>query len=119
MNPALAAPHGQRLAGIDPANQLQVRVELQADCLAGVWANHENQRQKDRGRPPFIEQSDVDAALQTAAAIGDDTLQRNAGRAVVPDAFTHGSSEQRQRWFTAGLKQGTTDACNTFQASRL
>jgi predicted metalloprotease len=124
--------HVQNLRGVLPqvqtaqrgmdrtaANQLQVRVELQADCLAGVWANHENQRQKDRGRPPFIEQSDVDAALQTAAAIGDDTLQRNAGRAVVPDAFTHGSSEQRQRWFTAGLKQGTTDACNTFQASRL
>jgi predicted metalloprotease len=101
------------------ANHLQVQVELQADCLAGVWANHENQRQKDLGRPPFIEQSDVDAALQTASAIGDDTLMRNAGRAVVPDAFTHGSSEQRQRWFSNGLKQGTLNACDTFQAARL
>jgi uncharacterized protein len=124
--------HVQNLLGILPkvqnlqrgmdktsANQLQVKVELQADCLAGVWANHENQRQKERGRPPFIEQSDVDAALKTAAAIGDDTLQRNAGRAVVPDAFTHGSSEQRQRWFSAGLKQGTLQACDTFGAARL
>jgi hypothetical protein len=124
--------HVQNLLGILPkvqgmqrgmdrtqANRLQVQVELQADCFAGVWANHENQRQKERGRPPFIEQSDVDAALQTAAAIGDDTLQRNAGRAVVPDAFTHGSSEQRQRWFSAGLKQGTIAACDTFKAARL
>src|SRR5690348_11826186 len=124
--------HVQNLLGILPkvqsmqrgmdraqANHLQVQVELQADCFAGVWANHENQRQKERGRPPFIEQSDVDAALKTAAAIGDDTLQRNAGRAVVPDTFTHGSSEQRQRWFTAGLKQGTVGACDTFKAARL
>ena len=124
--------HVQNLLGILPkvqtaqrgmdkteANQLQVRVELQADCLAGVWANRENQRLKDRGRPPFIEQGDVEAALQTASAIGDDTLQRNAGRAVVPDAFTHGSSEQRQRWFSAGLKQGTIGACDTFNAARL
>src|SRR5262249_27778295 len=101
------------------ANHLQVRVELQADCYAGIWANRENQRQRDRGRPPFIEQSDVDAALRTAAAIGDDTLQRNAGRAVVPDAFTHGSSEQRQRWFATGLKEGTFEACDTFNAARL
>jgi predicted metalloprotease len=101
------------------ANHLQVQVELQADCFAGIWANHENQRQKDRGRPPFIEQSDVDAALQTAAAIGDDTLQRKATGHVVPDAFTHGSSEQRQRWFTTGLKQGTVAACDTFKAARL
>ncbi len=124
--------HVQNLLGILPkvqsqqrgldragANHLQVMVELQADCFAGVWANRENQRQKDRGRAPFIEQADVDAALQTAAAIGDDTLQRNAGRAVVPDAFTHGSSEQRQRWFSTGLKQGTVGACDTFKASRL
>jgi len=124
--------HVQNLLGILPkvqgmqrgldraqANHLQVQVELQADCFAGVWANHENQRQKDRGRPPFVEQSDVDAALKTAAAIGDDTLQRNAGRAVVPDAFTHGSSEQRQRWFSTGLTQGTVGACDTFKASRL
>jgi predicted metalloprotease len=101
------------------ANQLQVQVELQADCYAGVWANRENQRLKERGQPPFIEQSDVDAALKTASAIGDDTLQRNAGRAVVPDAFTHGSSEQRQRWFSTGFRQGTVGACDTFKAARL
>jgi hypothetical protein len=124
--------HVQNLLGILPkvqsqqrsmdktaGNHLQVQVELQADCFAGVWANHENQRMKDRGQPPFIEQGDVDAAMKTAAAIGDDTLQRNAGRAVVPDTFTHGSSEQRQRWFSTGLKQGTTNACDTFGASRL
>ena len=96
-----------------------VRLELQADCYAGIWANRENQRLKDRGRPPFIEQGEVEAALQTASAIGDDTLQRNAGRAVTPDAFTHGSSEQRQRWFSAGFRQGTVAACDTFKAARL
>jgi predicted metalloprotease len=124
--------HVQNLLGVLPkvqaqqrgldraaANALQVKVELQADCLAGVWANRENQRLKDRGRPPFIEQGDVEAALKTASAIGDDTLQRNAGRAVVPDAFTHGSSEQRQRWFAAGLRQGRVEACDTFGAERL
>ena len=67
----------------------------------------------------FLEEGDVDATLQTASAIGDDTLQRNAGRAVVPDAFTHGSSEQRQRWFAAGLRQGRVEACDTFGAERL
>ena len=123
--------HVQNLLGILPkvqgrqrgmdrtaANKLQVQVELQADCFAGIWAFHENQRQKDRGRPPFIEQSDVDAALQTAAAIGDDTLQRKASGHVVPDAFTHGSAEQRQRWFSTGLRQGTVAACDTFKAAR-
>jgi predicted metalloprotease len=124
--------HVQNLLGILPkvqsqqqavskaeGNRLQVRVELQADCLAGVWANHENQRQIDRGRPPFIESGDVEAALQTAAAIGDDTLQRKATGHVVPDSFTHGSSEQRQRWFQTGLKQGSVAACDTFKAAQL
>jgi predicted metalloprotease len=124
--------HVQNLLGILPkvqsqqrgmdrtaANRLQVRVELQADCFAGVWANHENQRQRDRGRADFITQSDIDAALQTASAIGDDTLQRRAGRNVVPDSFTHGSSEQRQRWFKTGFQQGTVAACDTFRASSL
>ena len=108
----------QQQRGMDrtQANQLQVRVELQADCFAGIWANRENQREKDRGRPPFIEQGDVEAALQTAAAIGDDTLQRKATGRVVPDAFTHGSSEQRQRWFSTGLRQGTVAACDTFKS---
>ena len=124
--------HVQNLLGILPkvqgmqrgmdrtqANHLQVQVELQADCFAGVWASHENQRQKALGHPPFIEPGDVEAALQTAAAIGDDTLQKKSTGRVVPDSFTHGSSEQRQRWFSAGLRQGTVAACDTFKATRL
>jgi hypothetical protein len=101
------------------ANRLQVKVELQADCLAGIWANHENARQQRQGKPPFFDQADVAAALQTASAIGDDTLEKKATGRVVPDSFTHGSSEQRQRWFTRGLQQGTLDACDTFGASSL
>lgn len=124
--------HVQNLLGILPkvqqqqrsldkvsANRLQVRVELQADCFAGVWAKHENDNQRAKGKPPFIEAGDVEAAMRTAAAIGDDTLQRRAGGAVVPDSFTHGSAEQRQRWFMTGLRQGTVQACNTFQAASL
>ena len=109
----------QRAASKTEANRLQVRIELQADCLAGVWANHENQRQQSQGHGAFFTQDDVAAALQTASAIGDDTLQRNAGREVMPDSFTHGSGAQRQRWFTNGLQQGTISACDTFGASSL
>jgi uncharacterized protein len=90
------------------ANRIQVRVELQADCLAGIWAN------KSDDRWHLLQPGDVEAALRTAAAIGDDTLQRRAQGRVVPDSFTHGTSEQRQRWFNNGLKQGTEEACNTF-----
>jgi predicted metalloprotease len=93
------------------SNRIQVRVELQADCLAGVWANRSNQKWKT------LEPGDVDAALQTASAIGDDRLQKQARGYVVPDSFTHGSSAQRQRWFTIGLKQGTIASCNTFSPS--
>jgi uncharacterized protein len=93
------------------ANQLQVRTELQADCLAGVWANRSNKRRD------FIDPGDIDQALQTAAAIGDDRLQRQARGYVVPDSFTHGSSEQRKRWFMIGYQQGTVQACNTFNAA--
>lgn len=91
------------------ANALQVRVELQADCLSGVWVNREK-----RKRPDFLEEGDIDAALQTATAIGDDTLQRKAQGRVVPDSFTHGSAEQRRRWFMIGYQQGSVQACNTF-----
>jgi predicted metalloprotease len=118
--------HVQNLLGILPqvqeaqgrmdkveANQLQVRVELQADCLAGVWANHA----EDQWR--FIEPGDVEAAMQTASAIGDDRLQRQSQGYIVPDAFTHGTSEQRTRWFTAGLKSGQTTSCDTLRASQL
>lgn len=91
------------------ANALQVRVELQADCLSGIWVNREKQK-----RPNFLEEGDIDAALQTATAIGDDTLQRRAQGRVVPDSFTHGSAEQRRRWFMIGYQQGSVQACNTF-----
>ena len=108
------AQNAQRAAGSKTeANRIQVRVELQADCLAGVWANHSNQRWKS------LEPGDVEAALQTAAAIGDDRLQQQSRGYVVPDAFTHGSSAQRQRWFTTGLKEGKVSSCNTFAASSL
>jgi len=119
--------HVQNLLGILPkvqqaqrasgdrvqSNHLQVQVELQADCFAGVWANHaEAQKQ-------FLDPGDIDAALQTASAIGDDTLQRKSQGQVVPDSFTHGSAEQRKRWFSTGFKEGTVKACNTFAAARL
>ena len=104
----------QRGASKTEANRLQVRVELQADCFAGVWANHSTEDWKD-----IIQPGDIEAALQTAAAIGDDRLQKQAQGYVVPDSFTHGSSEQRQRWFSAGFKQGTIAACNTFAANPL
>ena len=107
------AHNAQQAAGgrTPEANRIQVRVELQADCLAGVWANKSDERWH------LLQPGDVEAALQTAAAIGDDTLQRRAQGRVVPDSFTHGTSEQRQRWFNNGLKQGTTETCNTFAPS--
>jgi len=125
--------HVQNLLGILPkaqqaqraadsraaANHIQVQVELQADCLAGVWANRENEMLKSEGKPAFIEPGDVEAALRTAAAIGDDTLQRRARGYVVPDSFTHGSSEQRQRWFNTGFRSGSVASCNTFAAAQL
>ena len=96
------------------ANALQVKVELQADCLSGVWVNREAKK-----RPGFLEEGDIDAALTTASAIGDDTLQRQATGRVVPDSFTHGSAAQRKHWFMVGYQQGTVQACNTFGASSL
>jgi uncharacterized protein len=95
------------------ANALSVRLELQADCYAGVWANRTQQDFK------FIEQGDIEGALQTAQAIGDDMLQKKAQGYVVPDSFTHGTSAQRQRWFTTGLKSGQINACNTFNTQQL
>jgi uncharacterized protein len=101
------------------ANQQQVKVELQADCLAGIWASHENKRLQSQGKPLLVEPGDIDAAMQTASAIGDDTLQRKATGRVVPDSFTHGSSAQRQRWFMTGYREGTVAACNTFRSENL
>jgi uncharacterized protein len=94
--------------GQTQANALSVRVELQADCLAGVWANHANDKWK------VLEPGDVEKALATAQAIGDDRLQTAARGYAVPDSFTHGSSAQRQKWLTAGLKSGDINSCNTF-----
>ncbi len=92
------------------ANQIQVRMELQADCFAGVWANH-GQRQRQ-----FLEEGDLEEAINAAAAVGDDNLQRQAGRRVVPEAFTHGSSAQRMEWLKRGLRTGDVNACNAFEA---
>jgi predicted metalloprotease len=92
------------------ANDLSVRTELMADCLAGVWAYQMNRRHRN------IDDNDVRQAVATASAIGDDRLQQESGRgAVVPDSFTHGSSAQRVQWLTTGLRSGTVQACNTFQ----
>jgi uncharacterized protein len=114
------AQQAQRASGNKAdANHIQVQVELQADCLAGVWANRENQYLQSQGKPPFIDAGDVEAALRTAAAIGDDTLQRKAQGYVVPDSFTHGSAQQRQRWFETGLRSGKIGNCNTFAAAQL
>jgi hypothetical protein len=95
------------------ANALSVRVELQADCFAGVWAKN-----ADRARS-ILEQGDVETALNAATAIGDDALQKQAQGYVVPDSFTHGTSAQRVRWFKRGLDSGQVSACNTFQAASL
>jgi predicted metalloprotease len=101
------------------ANRIQVQVELQADCFAGVWANHQNAMLRKQGKPAFIEAGDVEAALRTAAAIGDDTLQKRSQGYVVPDSFTHGTSAQRQRWFDNGYRNGSVSSCNTFAAAQL
>jgi predicted metalloprotease len=95
------------------ANALSVRVELQADCFAGVWAYHTNEAKQ------IIEQGDVESALAAASAIGDDALQRQSRGEVVPDSFTHGTSAQRVRWFTKGLQTGSVEQCNTFEARQL
>ena len=94
-------------------NALSVRLELQADCFAGVWANHANQARS------ILEAGDVEAALAAATAIGDDTLQRQAQGTVVPDSFTHGSSAQRVRWFKRGIDSGKLTQCDTFRAREL
>ncbi len=98
-------------AGQSPrvANALSVKLELQADCLAGVWGHYAQQR-------GLLERGDLEQALTAAHAIGDDTLQRNAGRSVAPDAFTHGTSEQRMHWFRQGFDGGDIRQCDTFRA---
>lgn len=90
------------------ANALSVRLELQADCFAGVWGHYANKR-------GLLEFGDVDGAIATATAIGDDTLQRRSQGYVVPEGFTHGSARQRVEWFTRGFQSGDPNRCNTFQ----
>ena len=94
-------------------NALSVRVELQADCFAGVWANRANQMRN------ILERGDIEEGLNAAAAVGDDRLQRRAQGYVVPESFTHGSSAQRVRWFRQGLQTGDIRQCDTFSAERL
>ncbi len=115
--------HVQHLLGIDRAvrerqaadprneNAYSVALELQADCFAGVWGH-------ETGKRGILERGDVEEGLDAAAAIGDDRMQRAAGRRVSPDAFTHGSSEQRVAWFKKGLETGDIKACDTFRAMR-
>jgi len=92
-------------------NALQVRVELQADCYAGVWAHHADARYR------VIQEGEVKQAMDTAAAIGDDRLQQQSQGYVVPESFTHGSAAQRQQWFMQGLKSGDLRSCDTFRRS--
>ena len=95
------------------ANALSVRLELQADCLAGVWANRAHKARN------ILESGDVEEALNAASAIGDDTLQRQSQGTVVPESFTHGTAAQRQRWFRTGLESGDPDSCDTFGIERI
>jgi uncharacterized protein len=95
------------------ANQLSVRLELQADCFAGIWAYHANRSRQ------ILETGDVEEALNAASSIGDDRLQQESRGQVVPEAFTHGSSEQRVRWFERGIESGDPNACNTFETNNL
>lgn len=94
-------------------NQLSVRLELQADCYAGLWARHSQQAKN------WLSQSDIASAINAASQIGDDILQRQQTGTVRPDAFTHGSSAQRVRWFERGMQSGSVQACDTFSASQL
>ena len=94
-------------------NALSVRLELQADCFAGLWTKHaQNARQ-------ILENGDIESAMNAAAKIGDDALQRASGGEVVPDSFTHGTSAQRQRWFNTGYQTGVVKSCDTFSARQL
>ena len=117
-------PHVQQVLGItrqmrsmqsqrpDLKNELSVRLELQADCLAGVWANSTAERN-------LLERGDVEEGLSAAAAVGDDRIQRQAGRYINPETFTHGTSEQRMEWFRKGLNSGDPNNCDTFDSNAL
>ena len=105
----------QMRAKVSPVqyNALSVRLELQADCFAGVWAHHaQNARQ-------ILENGDIESAMNAAAKIGDDALQKQSQGRVVPESFTHGTSAQRTRWFNNGLQNGSVKGCDTFSAKNL
>ena len=103
----------QRAGNEVEANALQVKMELQADCYAGVWAHYADRTSN------ILDAGDIEEGLRAANAIGDDTLQRNAGRRVTPESFTHGTSQQRQNWFTTGYRNGDVNRCDTFSAGSL
>lgn len=103
----------RRGENVEGDNGMLVRQELQADCYAGVWAHHAQARHQ------WLEAGDIEEALNTASAIGDDRLQKQSRGQVVPDAFTHGTSAQRVRWFTTGFQSGQLQACDTFAVARL
>jgi predicted metalloprotease len=103
----------QQRGGREQGNQLQVRMELQADCFAGVWANQANQFRK------ILEPGDLEEAMRAAAGVGDDRIQKQSQGYVVPESWTHGSSEMRMRWFNIGAKSGDLKQCDTFKAASL
>ena len=117
------ARHGQTAFNLDDRlrgrasqseqNAMSVRLELQADCYAGVWARRSDEAHQ------WLDADDIQSAINAAQQIGDDTLQRRSQGRVVPDSFTHGSSAQRVRWFTQGYKAGNVGACDTFSARSL
>jgi predicted metalloprotease len=125
-----AGHHVQNLLGILPkiqqaqqnmdradADRLNVRAELQADCFAGIWAKRENDRLKRDGKPLLVEAGGIEAVLRATSAAGDGMLQRKETGRAVRDSFTHGSQEERQRWFLAGYQGGTVAGCNTFKST--
>ncbi len=103
----------QQNARGEQANALQVRMELQADCFAGVWAYHANKKRQ------ILEPGDTEEALAAASGVGDDRLQKKARGYVVPESFTHGTSDQRMRWFKTGMQSGEPSQCDTFNARNL
>jgi predicted metalloprotease len=103
----------QQRGGRQQGNQLQIRMELQADCFAGIWANHANQFRK------ILEPGDLEEAMAAAAGVGDDRIQRQSQGYVVPESWTHGSSEMRMRWFMTGVKTGDLNQCDTFKDNNL
>lgn len=103
----------QQRGGREQGNQLQVRMELQADCFAGIWANHANQFRQ------ILEPGDLEEAMAAASGVGDDRIQRQSQGYVVPESWTHGSSEMRMRWFNIGVKTGDFNQCDTFKAASL